>query len=68
VLVAPNAVATVCANEDLTGAIRKVVGGGKYVSAAFAQKLATDFAEGGEKPPHNLLSDREFTRSRSMRV
>ena len=48
------------ANEDLTGAIRKVVGGGKYVSPAFAEKLATDFAEGGEKLPHNLLSDREY--------
>jgi len=25
--------------------IRKVVAGGKYVSAAFAERLATDFAE-----------------------
>jgi two-component system invasion response regulator UvrY len=48
------------ASEDLTGAIRKVVGGGKYVSAAFAEKLATELAEGGEKPPHSLLSDREY--------
>src|ERR1700757_3300415 len=48
------------ANEDLTGAIRKVVGGGKYVSAAFAEKLATELADGGEKPPHDLLSDREY--------
>jgi two-component system, NarL family, invasion response regulator UvrY len=48
------------ANEDLTGAIRKVVSGGKYVSAAFAEKLATELVEGGEKPPHALLSDREY--------
>ena len=48
------------ANEDLTGAIRKVVNGGKYVSAAFAEKLATELADGGEKPPHELLSDREY--------
>jgi two-component system invasion response regulator UvrY len=48
------------ASEDLTGAIRKVVSGGKYVSAAFAEKLATELAEGGEKPPHSLLSDREY--------
>ena len=48
------------ANEDLTGAIRKVVGGGKYVSSAFAEKLATELAGGGEKPPHDLLSDREY--------
>jgi two-component system invasion response regulator UvrY len=48
------------AHEDLTSAIRKVVSGGKYVSAAFAERLATELAEGGEKPPHNLLSDREY--------
>ena len=48
------------ANEDLTGAIRKVMNGGKYVSAAFAEKLATELADGGEKPPHELLSDREY--------
>ena len=48
------------ANEDLTSAIRKVVSGGKYVSAAFAERLATELAEGGDKPPHNLLSDREY--------
>jgi two-component system, NarL family, invasion response regulator UvrY len=48
------------AHEDLTGAIRKVVSGGKYVSAAFAEKLATGLADGGEKAPHDLLSDREY--------
>jgi two-component system invasion response regulator UvrY len=48
------------ANEELTGAIRKVVGGGKYVSPAFAEKLVTEFADEGEKPLHNLLSDREY--------
>jgi DNA-binding NarL/FixJ family response regulator len=48
------------ANEDLTSAIRKVVNGGKYVSAAFAEKLATGLAQGGETAPHGLLSDREY--------
>ena len=48
------------ANEELTGAIRKVVGGGKYVSPAFAEKLVTELADEGEKPLHNLLSDREY--------
>ena len=48
------------ANEDLTGAIRKVVNGGKYVSAAFAEKLATELADGSQRPPHDLLSDREY--------
>src|SRR2546421_10100848 len=35
------------ANEDLTGAFRKVVGGGKYVSPACAVTLATAFDDGG---------------------
>lgn len=48
------------ANEDLTGAIRKVVGGGRYVSPAFAEKLVSELAEGGGRPPHTLLSDREY--------
>jgi DNA-binding NarL/FixJ family response regulator len=48
------------ANEDLTNAIRKVVGGGRYVSPAFAEKLVIELADGAEKPPHNLLSDREY--------
>ncbi|HWS63526.1 MAG TPA: response regulator transcription factor, partial [Steroidobacteraceae bacterium] len=48
------------ANEDLTNAIRKVVGGGRYVSPAFAERLVIELADGREKPPHNLLSDREY--------
>lgn len=48
------------ASEELTGAIRKVMSGGKYVSPAFAEKLASELAPGGEKPPHETLSDREY--------
>lgn len=48
------------ASEELTGAIRKVAGGGKYVSASFAEKLASELSPGGEKPPHESLSDREY--------
>lgn len=48
------------ANEELTGAIRKVVKGGKYVSAHFAEKLASELAPDAEKPPHELLTDREY--------
>ncbi|HUN25678.1 MAG TPA: response regulator transcription factor [Steroidobacteraceae bacterium] len=48
------------ASEDLTGAIRRVVGGGKYVSPAFAETLASELAGGATKPPHHLLSDREY--------
>ena len=48
------------AAEELISAIRKVASGGRYVSAALAEKLA--FALGGnpEFPPHQMLSEREF--------
>ncbi|HEY8069148.1 MAG TPA: response regulator transcription factor [Burkholderiales bacterium] len=48
------------ASEELTGAIRKVMNGGKYVSPAFAEKLASELSSGGEKPSHEMLSDREY--------
>lgn len=48
------------ASEELTGAIRKVVAGGKYVSPAFAEKLVSELSPGGEKPSHETLSDREY--------
>ena len=49
-----------CAGEELTGAIRKVVSGGKYVSPTFAEKLASELVPGGSKPLHETLSDREY--------
>lgn len=48
------------ASAELTGAIRAVMGGGKYVSPALAEKLASQLSLGGEKPPHATLSDREY--------
>lgn len=48
------------ASEELTAAIRKVVNGGKYVSPAFAEKLASELANDAEKPLHESLSDREY--------
>ena len=48
------------AGEELTAAIRKVANGGKYVSANFAEKLATDLAPDAGKPLHESLSDREY--------
>ncbi|MGH8736398.1 MAG: response regulator [Burkholderiales bacterium] len=48
------------ATEELTGALRKVVAGGKYVSAAFAEKLASELATGRDRPLHDTLSDREY--------
>jgi DNA-binding NarL/FixJ family response regulator len=48
------------AAEEVVQAIRKVVGGGKYVSAALAEQLATELDDASGKPLHETLSDREF--------
>jgi DNA-binding NarL/FixJ family response regulator len=48
------------APDELVNAIRKVVGGGKYVSPELAEKLAFDLEAGSSKLPHEALSDREF--------
>lgn len=47
------------APEHLVKAVRKVLGGGKYVSATLAEQLATEAGRGGQ-PLHEKLSDREF--------
>lgn len=48
------------ATEELVQAVRKIVGGGKYVSAALAEELATELDTENGKLPHETLSDREF--------
>ncbi len=48
------------AADEVVQAIRKVVGGGKYVSAALAEQLATELDNASGKLPHETLSDREF--------
>lgn len=47
------------APDELLAAIRKAARGGRYVSDALAEQLATELA-GREGPPHERLSDREF--------
>src|SRR3989454_5444707 len=47
------------AGEELAAAIRKVVGGGKYVSASLAERLAVEIAPAAPKPPREAPSDRE---------
>lgn len=49
-----------CASEELTVAIRKAVGGGKYVSTSLAEKLALELEDGSRARPHESLSDREY--------
>ena len=43
--------------EQLVGALRKVAGGGRYIAAELAEKLA--FGDGADRPAHELLSERE---------
>ena len=46
--------------DELIKAIRKVLAGGRYVSAALAEKLAEHLTDEVETPAHESLSDREF--------
>jgi two-component system invasion response regulator UvrY len=48
------------AGEELVGAIKKVVGGGRYVSPALAERLASYLTMDVQKAPHERVSDREF--------
>ena len=48
------------AADEVVQAIRKVVGGGKYVSASLAEELASELGTASGKLPHETLSDREF--------
>ena len=48
------------APQELARAVRKVAAGGRYVSAALAELLATELGGGGARPLHEQLSDREY--------
>jgi DNA-binding NarL/FixJ family response regulator len=48
------------AAEELALAARKILGGGRYVSATLAEKLVSLIDEPAEKPLHEELSNREF--------
>jgi len=45
---------------ELVRAIRRILSGRKYVSAAFAEVLAKAIESGEERPLHETLSDREY--------
>jgi DNA-binding NarL/FixJ family response regulator len=47
------------ASEELAIAVKKILGGGRYVSASLAEKLVANLDESVDKPLHELLSDRE---------
>lgn len=48
------------AATELVQAIRKVAGGGGYVTASLAERLAMGLSRANEAAPHASLSDREF--------
>ena len=48
------------AGDELTAAVKKVASGGRYVSAALAEKLASRLMPEQGRPPHERLSDREY--------
>ena len=52
--------------SDLLCAIRKVAAGGKHVSPALAEQLASDLAGIRDKAPHESLSDREYRVLRAL--
>jgi DNA-binding NarL/FixJ family response regulator len=48
------------APSQMVLAIRKVVSGGRYLSQDLAEKLAAGLDTDVSRPPHEILSDREF--------
>jgi Response regulator containing a CheY-like receiver domain and an HTH DNA-binding domain len=48
------------ATIELLAAVKKVLGGGKYISPSVAEKLADAVSEKGSLPGHENLSDREM--------
>jgi two-component system, NarL family, invasion response regulator UvrY len=49
-----------CAWNELINAVRKVLEGGKYVSATLAENLAANLGNNADKPLQEILSDREY--------
>jgi len=47
------------ASEELAIATKKILSGGRYISATLAEKLITNLDEPPDKPVHESLSDRE---------
>ena len=48
------------APEELIRAVRKVAGGGRYVTTSLGEKLAQELEEKRSALPHEALSDREY--------
>jgi DNA-binding NarL/FixJ family response regulator len=48
------------APQELINAIRKVVAGGKYITPSVAEQMAIELENNSNKPPHEILSNREL--------
>jgi two-component system, NarL family, invasion response regulator UvrY len=48
------------ASEELVNAMQKILHGGKYINATVAEKLLLQLGNEDARPPHELLSDREY--------
>jgi two-component system, NarL family, invasion response regulator UvrY len=48
------------ASGELLSAVRKAIAGGKYVTTALAEKLASALSDGAAAPVHDTLSNREL--------
>ena len=48
------------ASDEIVKAVQRVLHGRKYISAAIAEKMADELDHNFNKPPHEMLSDREF--------
>jgi two-component system invasion response regulator UvrY len=48
------------ADTELVVAIKKVIGGGRYISPSLAERMASYLTIDVQKAPHERLSDREF--------
>jgi two-component system invasion response regulator UvrY len=48
------------ATEELVVAVQRVLQGRKYISPSIAEKMAAELDQDSSKPPHEILSDREF--------
>jgi DNA-binding NarL/FixJ family response regulator len=48
------------APEQLVEAVETVLTGGRFITPALAARLAAEFQRGGDRPRHELLSDREL--------
>ena len=48
------------ATEELVKAVQRILQGRKYISSSLAEIMASELDQETTKPPHELLSDREF--------